>query len=104
MTSSRKWSDVFLPKSQRLKEKVEEKKIDPVILCQDCKKNKALVCKICKQRPILTKGFNTMGLCGGCHTDHIWNTLGSESMCIGYIRQADPRNDPPFRCGTCYKN
>lgn len=106
MTSARKWSDIVLPQSQRQKEKVEQKreKVEPTILCESCKIKKALVCKECKKRPILTKGFNTMGLCGGCHTDYIWRTLGSESMCIGYIRQADPRNDPTFNCGSCSKN
>jgi hypothetical protein len=35
--------------------------------------------------------------------DRIWRTLGSDSMCIGYIRASNPKNDPPLECIPCSK-
>lgn len=102
MASKRSWSDIVVPYSQRLQNKEKEKVVaaEPVILCENCKIRKAYLCSNCKKRPV-RYDIPKEPLCGGCHTDYIWNHLGSESMCIGYIRDSDRRNDPPFRCKEC---
>ena len=91
------WSEIVLPKELRAVEVNPRKEPSKKILCQECGKRSAVLCRDCKVRPV-RKGEV---LCGGCFCDDIWRRLGSESMCIGYIRNSDPRNDPPPRCLSC---
>lgn len=91
------WSEIVVPHHLREKKegKKEEVKQKP-LLCTTCRRRNAIVCEDCKKRPIYQPPY-----CGGCYVDRIWRTLGSDSMCIGYIRASNPANDPPLECQPC---
>jgi hypothetical protein len=92
------WSEIVKPKAEREQEKVQVNPVKkvPVLLCVTCGRRNAIVCEDCKKRPLYQSGY-----CGGCYVDRIWRTLGSDSMCIGYIKASDPKNDPPLECREC---
>jgi hypothetical protein len=95
------WSEIVSPRETREKEvapKNPVKKEPPPLLCTTCRNRNAIVCEDCKKRPLYQGPY-----CGGCYVDRIWRTLGSDSMCIGYIRASNPKNDPPLECIPCSK-
>ncbi len=92
------WSEIVKPRHLREKEVLPTKvaKEEPPPLCITCRRFHAVVCEDCKRRPPYQGVY-----CGGCYVERIWRTLGSDSMCIGYIKASNPKNDPPLECMQC---